>query len=103
MLKAIAAALLLFAGACDDATIPPGGDFGGLATASLEIGPDPLILMPGDSVQLTALARSASGAIISNPPITWHSSDTTALTISATGKATALRTADSVRITARAE
>ena len=103
MLKGVAITTVLIAAACDDATIPPGGDPGGLAIAWLEIGPDPLVLLPGDTIQLTAVARSASGAIIANPPVTWVSSDTTALTISATGKATSLRVADSVRITARAE
>ena len=99
MLKALAVVSLFVVGACNDGIAPPGGS----GIALLEIGPDPLILLPGDTVQLTAIARSASGAIIPNPPITWQSSDTTALTISATGKATALRGADSVRITARAD
>ena len=58
--------------------------------ATVEVIPVTSTLAPGDSVQLVATAKTASGAVVSNATVTWTSSAPNVATVSAGGKLTAV-------------
>ena len=85
----VAAVLVAFASACGgDGPTPPGG------AASLSLVPESEIRLYGigETAQVTATPRDASGAAVS-APITWTSSNQTVATVSSTGGTTATVTA----------
>ncbi|MCL4213158.1 MAG: Ig-like domain-containing protein [Gemmatimonadales bacterium] len=53
--------------------------------ASVSITPTQPALVPGGAVQLTAVARSATGSVLEGRPVTWSSTNTSVATVSATG------------------
>ena len=74
--------------ACSDGIIPPGGS----GIASVEISPgETLLLLEGDSIQFSALARLANGEIVRDATLTWSSSAPDTVAISpTTGRAVVL-------------
>jgi hypothetical protein len=79
----IAAAPLLCA--CNEGpTVPYTG------VAAIEITPAAPLLIKGDSLDFTAIARAASGAVVSNAQIIWNSSAPDVVEVSATGRAAVL-------------
>lgn len=72
----------------------------GQTPVSLQILSDSSQVLVGRTLQLRAVARDASGNIISNPNVNWSSNNATNATVSGTGLVTANRLAV-VRITAR--
>ncbi len=58
--------------------------------ATVEVIPVTSTLAPGDSVQLVATAKTASGAVVSNATVTWTSSAPNVATVSAGGKLAAV-------------
>jgi hypothetical protein len=101
MLKAVLAGSIVALAACSDPVIPRGP-----VPATIDIEPDLLLLMLGDSAQLTAVARSATGEIIPNVSFTWNVvTPFEHLRITASGKVIAASGGygtDSVRVTATA-
>ena len=82
--------------ACDGTTDPP-------PVASVVVTPGATTLLSlGETVQLTASARDASGNAVSGKSFTWTSSDQAIATVSGTGLVTAV-TNGSVTITATAD
>jgi len=53
--------------------------------ASVTVSPTTAAVVPGDSVQLTAVARSASGATLPGRAFTWSTNDTAVAKVSASG------------------
>ncbi|MEO7965337.1 MAG: Ig-like domain-containing protein [Gemmatimonadaceae bacterium] len=67
--------------------------------SAVTVAPTSAQLAVGGSMQLTATAKDASGAVITGRPVTWSSSDATIATVSATGLVSALA-AGPVQLTA---
>ena len=53
--------------------------------ATIQVTPSKAMLRIGTSSRLTALAKDASGLVVSNVPVSWRSSDTTVATVSDSG------------------
>lgn len=70
--------------------------------ATVQVTPTSTSLFVGRTLQMSALARDADGALLTGRSVTWLSSDPTVATISATGMVTA-HTAGSATITATSE
>ncbi|MCC6318921.1 MAG: Ig-like domain-containing protein [Gemmatimonadaceae bacterium] len=70
--------------------------------ASVTVAPDLAALLVGQSVQLNAEARDATGNVLAGRVVTWSSNAPTVLSVSSTGVVTALGVG-SARITATAE
>ncbi len=64
---------------------------GSRAIAVIEISPNPANLEPGGKVQLSAVARTASGAAIENVAFSWRSGDPSIVTIDPNGLATGVK------------
>ncbi|HSG81991.1 MAG TPA: Ig-like domain-containing protein [Gemmatimonadota bacterium] len=90
--------LLLLAGCGDDVVTPDGG----ASVAAVTVSPDSLVLVIGESAQLTATLRDSSGATLSGRSVLWSSSDITVATVSQAGLATGV-TAGDIEITASSE
>ncbi|MBY0490952.1 MAG: Ig-like domain-containing protein [Gemmatimonadaceae bacterium] len=60
-----------------------------IPVARVDITPTPVVLLPGGIQQLTAVARSASGAILTGRTVTWVSGAPSVVTVSSTGVLTA--------------
>ena len=58
------------------------------AVASVMISPPTVLLMGGNTVQLTATVRNAEGFVLSGYPVTWTSTNTDCVIVDATGLAT---------------
>ena len=58
--------------------------------ASVEVTPASVNLEPGSTVQLTAVARDSAGYPLTGRPFTWSTSNSSAATVSATGRVTAV-------------
>ena len=91
-------ALLVCACQGGDATNPPVDD----VVASVAVSPGSPLLVEGDSVQLTAAPKNASGITLNGKTIAWSSSATTIATVSDKGVVTGVKTG-SVTITATVE
>src|SRR5689334_23702760 len=91
------AVLVLALGACQggDATNPPADH----VVASVAVSPGSPALVEGDSVQLSATPKNASGSTLSGKTIAWSSSATSIATVSDKGVVTGVK-AGSVTITA---
>lgn len=59
------------------------------AIASVAVAPASASVKVGDKVTLTATVRDASGAVVTDRPVTWVSSNTSVATVSETGSVTA--------------
>ncbi|HEX8210845.1 MAG TPA: Ig-like domain-containing protein [Longimicrobium sp.] len=70
---------------------------------SVEVTPQNATIQSGASVQLTAIARDASGAAVGGRPITWTSADPAVASVSATGLVTGSNPGGPVAITATVE
>lgn len=75
LILAVLAGLALTA--CDDAT-------GIVEVDRVDLGPSDLVVVVGDSVELTAVPRAANGAVVEGP-IEWRSLDPTIATVRAAG------------------
>ena len=58
------------------------------AVASVTISPPTVLLMGGNTVQLTATVRNAEGFVLSGYPVTWTSTNTDCVIVDTTGLAT---------------
>ena len=81
--------LLAFLGAiqlaaCDNNPVSPEE-----RVATLEISELPSLLVPGDTLQLEAVALDAAGSVVQGATISWTSSDLAVATVSSTGLVTA--------------
>jgi len=97
LLVGLSAACMLALSACQggDATNPPVDD----AVASVAVSPAAPPLVEGDSVQLSATPKNASGATLSSKTIAWSSSAANVATVSSKGVVTGVKQG-SVTITA---
>jgi uncharacterized protein YjdB len=73
-----------------------------VAVASVEIAPDHLTLVIGQTGQLRATTRDASGAVLTGRPVAWSSNNSGVASVSTTGLVTA-RAPGGAIITARSE
>lgn len=73
--------------ACGD---PDAGPPESPAVAAVAVTAPTTTAHPGDTIQLTATARDASGAALTDRPITWTTADRTVALVSSTGLVTAL-------------
>ena len=88
----LAAGLLSACGGGDGGTpTGSGGSGGGPTIASLAIGAAPDSLAELDERQLAVTATASDGKAVSSPAVTWTSSDTTILTVSAQGNVRGVR------------
>jgi uncharacterized protein YjdB len=90
----LAAAWLMLAG-CSDSTSPP-------AVASVAVAAAATEVAAGESLQLSAVVRDASGNVLADRPVTWSSSNAAIASIDGAGLVTGV-SAGSVTIIARAE
>lgn len=72
----VALGLASLAGCGDSATAPD------RPVAEITVGPTGQVLLVGETVTLTAVARDADGKALTGRPITWTTSDTTIATVS---------------------
>ncbi|HZR45414.1 MAG TPA: Ig-like domain-containing protein, partial [Candidatus Manganitrophaceae bacterium] len=63
-----------------------GGDNG--SVTQIEVTPAQANLTPGQTVQFTAVAKTASGKVVAGVPFTWQSDDPSVATVDANGVAT---------------
>jgi hypothetical protein len=77
-------ALLVALAACSDDPTPPN------PVASVSVTPDTLTLMVAQTHDLAVALRSARGDLLSDRAVTWTSSDTTVVTVSAAGRVRAV-------------
>lgn len=61
-----------------------------IPVASVDVTPSPVAMLPGGTQQLTAVARSSSGAILTGRTVTWVSGAPSVVTVSANGLLTAV-------------
>lgn len=87
LLPALLMSAVLLAACGDDPTSPGPGNPVPVAQVVLES--PPALLAPGQSVRLTAVARSASGQVLSGRTITWSSSQTAVASVTSDGRLTA--------------
>lgn len=89
-------ALAAVAGACEWLKLPwePGGN-----EASVEVSPSFAAVGIGDIVALTAIVRDSAGDVLTNPVMTWSSSDAAIAEVSTSGVVTAM-SAGSATVTA---
>ena len=76
---------VLLTGACKDSTAPPAG------AASVSVSPPGVTLSAGHVAQLTAMERNARGDSFPAATFLWTSSDTSIVSVSTAGLATARR------------
>ena len=57
-----------------------------IPVATVEVSAPDSSLVPFDTVQVTAITRAASGAVLTGRQVTWLSSDTTVATVNASGR-----------------
>jgi hypothetical protein len=91
-----ASAILLFVACARDASAPAA------PVASLAVTPDSVTLRVGESAQLSATARDASGSALTGRPVTWTSDDPEIASVSPAGLVTAL-SSGTASVTARTE
>lgn len=77
--------LVLALGACDGSTAPPVPQ-----PARVDVGPDSLAIHVGSTLQLWATVTDSTGDTLPGYTVTWSSSDTTIVTVSATGLVSAV-------------
>jgi hypothetical protein len=86
MTRAIVASIAIAAVGCAADTVTHAPE----PVAAVTISPSTDTLAPGATLQLTAVARSASGAVESGHVFTWATSDTAVVKVSSSGLATAI-------------
>lgn len=73
---------------CSDSASSPVGGPDPAIVASLEVAPPSASVAVGATLQLTAIARDATGNVLAGPSVTWSSSSSGAATVSRTGLVT---------------
>lgn len=93
-------ALAVFGACSDDEPTGPGT---GPAVAYVEVSPEDLVLVPGDTATLKATLYDADENELEGRTVTWASSSTQFVTVDARGKVRAVKAGGPVLVTATAE
>ena len=84
MMRFLIVAAAAFIVACDAGIVEPG-------ISQLEIEPLADALFPGDTTRLVPIVQNTNGEYVVAPTVTWESTDTTIIRVTATGHAIAVR------------
>lgn len=76
------------AAACSDGAAPPTSGLESPSVASIELSPSSGSVTVGETLQVTATTKNASGGILTGRPVTWSSGSAGVATVSATGLVT---------------